>query len=251
MERYQRALEPQPGSTEDRIANCLELGDPELAGDCAHAVVHWAVTRSDGDPIVLCPQVPAGLWRAECWFEAAEATKRKSKQRALELCDRADPFRDDCQQHLWQGQLKAMVDRSGPHGFAQQLAPAQALHDTWAALLPDNPDHSLRFWRRFYQAGLGGMIPLDLAVCEHLPDIHRERCLEAGVAGWLEHLEQANLDPKKNAVICSDAGDSDLMEHFAIIGLPVQALSHPRLELAATEFRQDSCIQLQRGSLHP
>ncbi len=251
MERYEQALTEGPSSIEDKLAACRSLGDPDLAGDCAHAVVHRAVMRSDGDPAVLCPQVPPGLWRAECWFEAAETTARKDKKRAIELCDLAEPFREDCRQHLWQGQLKRMVDRTGPRHFAQQLERAQALHDLWARLLHDDPEQSFRFWRRFYQAGLGGMVPLDLAVCDDLPDLHRERCIDAGSATWIGHLEQAILDPKKERIVCTSAELGDLVQAWAVMGPPVAALSHPRLELAAQEFQQNSCLLLEPGSNQP
>jgi len=251
MERYQQALTNDAGSTQDRLTDCLSMADPDLAGDCALVVVNRAVRGAAGDPLMLCPQLPEGLWRDECWFEMAEISKRKDRAQAVALCDRATLFRDDCRQHLWQGALKKLVDRHGVRGLGQGLERAQAMHDDWATLLNEGDQHSFRFWRRYYQAGLGGMSPLDLTVCDALPDLHRERCLEAGIASWTTHLEDALQDPKKEAIICAAEPSLGLVAQWAEMGPQVHALDHPRLELAAAELQQDSCMRLIRDGPRP
>jgi len=242
MDRYASALVGPAEDAGPRLDECLTLTDPDLAGDCALVVIRHATTNSDGDPELLCPMVPKGIWREECWFEAAELVRRKSKQRAVSYCDRATRFRDDCRQHLWQGQLKRLVNRYGPDGFAEALPEATELHDEWAVLLDEGEDHSYRYWLRFYQAGLGGMHPLDLEVCEGLPDVHRDRCVEAGAQRWAQHLEQALEDPAQTSIICRP-GD-DLVQRWARLGERTHALPHPRLEQEALAFQQANCMQL-------
>ncbi len=248
MENYQAALSEEPGPPEPRIQACLELVDPDLAGDCALKAARRAIRHGHGNAPELCPLLPEGLWRAECWFEAAELAGKRSAPDAIVLCDQAAPFVQDCRQHLWQGELKRLVDETGPSGFGGQLARAQAMHDAWEALLGEGDEFEFRFWRRYYQAGLGGMFPLDLAVCEPLPALQRERCLEAGVASWTERLEQALDKPKSRNLICSTP-PQELDLALARMGPTFDPEPHPRLERATLEIQRDSCAMF--GSAGP
>jgi hypothetical protein len=250
MERYQRALDTPEGDSQARLTACLALADPDLAGDCALAVARAEAPRGDAGVEALCERIPPGLWQAECYFELAEQLRSRDKARAVALCDRSEPFRDDCRQHLWQGELKQLVDRAGPEGFAAQLAQAEAMHDAWATLLGVDAQHSHRFWQHYYQAGLGGMIPLDLGVCEPLPALHRERCLEAGVASFEDNLEQAMRDLSNQDVICSPRRPDLLLEQIAEIGHLGRVIPHPRLEEAVELFQQSSCMRLGPEAWH-
>jgi hypothetical protein len=248
MVRYQHALNTRTGTTEERLAACLALVDPGLAGDCALVVTQEA-TSSGEDPARLCGLVPPGMWQAECFFEQAEALRQRDKPLAVALCQRAGAFAEDCQQHLWQGELKRLVDRGGPDAFGAQLEQAQALFEEWATLLGDDPRYRHNFWLHYYQAGLGGMIPLDLEVCEPLPALHRERCLEAGVASFEAMLEAAMRSLPNQDVICSPRYRERPLEQLGAIGPRGQVLPHPRLEEALEGFRQDSCIRGGPGGL--
>lgn len=250
MEAYQQALNAPTGDAMARLIACLGVEDADLAGDCALAVARAAARQGDAEVEALCGRVPPGRWQAECYFELAEQLRSSDKPRAVALCDRTEPFRDDCRQHLWQGELKQLVNRTGPEGFAAQLELAEAMHDAWAALLGADAQHSHRFWRHYYQAGLGGMIPLDLEVCEPLPALHRERCLEAGVASFEANLELAMRDLRNQDVICSPRRPDLLLVQLGGIGPLGQVLPHPRLEEAVELFQQSSCMRMGPGAWH-
>jgi len=77
------------------MAACLALADGDLAGDCALAVARQASRGAEGEQEAFCPRIPAGPWRDECWFEAAEARRRSDPDQAVALCQRAGAFRED------------------------------------------------------------------------------------------------------------------------------------------------------------
>ncbi len=189
--------------------------------------------------------MPEGLWRDECWFEMAELTARKDVERAIAMCDRAVAFRQDCRQHLWQSKLKRTVDKLGPDHLAEGIAKAERMHDRWAGLLGAGDDFGFRFWRRYYQAALGSMRPLDLAVCGELPDLHSERCLEAGVASWTAHTEVVTRSISGELLLCEPGSGADVLARLASLGPETECVPHPRLEQAAVELRADSCPGLE------
>jgi hypothetical protein len=250
MERYQAALSEEPATATTKLEACGALQDPDLAGDCALKAAHRAIRHGHGEPDDLCPRLPGELWQAECWFEAAELAGRKSAREAIALCDRASPFVEDCRQHLWQDHVKRLVDQRGPDGFGELLPQAQELHDAWELLLGEGAEFEFRFWRRYYQAGLGAMSPLDLEVCEPLPALHRERCLEAAVAGWRERLEQALDRPKTRSLIC-DTPPGRLDAALDRVGQPFEALPHPRLSETSREVQREGCAMFGHGGMEP
>jgi len=137
------------------------------------------------------------------------------------------------------------VDRLGPEGFAELLPKAERIRRRWAARLGDTPELKLRFWARFYQAGLSSMRPLDLQVCEDLDDLARHHCQEAGAASYHTALERAFRDVGAYGVLCSRAPDGQLVAHFNTLGPQTEAQPHALLEEVAREFQDFSCLDLQ------
>lgn len=172
----QRQIQPEPG-----LAACGAISDPDLSGDCALYVVSLEARRRDGQPARWCEAVPAGTWRDECWFVAAEAAKRSHKlDAAAQLCMEAGAFKDDCAQHLWQSEVRALVHRGGPAAFVDALPAAVAVYETWAPKLSETSDFDARFWAKFFQNGFegrGGRV--DLGHCDVLPAPYAERCVAA------------------------------------------------------------------------
>ena len=178
--RYAAVLGDEAAAPADALAACRKISDEALAGDCGLAVAQRAARDPGADPAAWCGSVAGDLWRSECYFQAAEAMRRRrDEERAAELCARAGPFLDDCAQHLWQTEVHQLAPREG--GFGDALPAAQAVYDRWAPRLADTSDLSDRFWRRFYQNGFEGTPSLDPARCDGLPEDHAARCLAAAV----------------------------------------------------------------------
>jgi hypothetical protein len=249
MQRYQAALEDIKGSPRARFETCLGLEHPDLAGDCALAVLQHTRPDRRAGLVELCGGLPEGLWRQECHFILAESIRREDPEEAVALCELSGSFRDDCRQHLWQHDLHGLVTRLGPHGFAMGLEEAQAQHDRWATRLGASPEHSFRFWRHYYEAGFGSMRPLDLGACEALPDLQRERCLEAGVAVFEGSLRAAAKDVAVEAALCAPGPAGVVLERITGLAPELSCRPHPRLEQAAIAFRQDQCMMLAGDDL--
>ena len=214
------------------LGRCRKLGDPALAGDCALVVATRGAEARREPPGTWCASVPDGTWRAECWFQAAEAARRRGgEERAAELCFQAGPFKDDCAQHLWQTQVHTLIraDRSTPD-FVGKLAVAERIYGEWAPHLSESSDLETRFWAKYYQNGFETAGRVDLGWCDGLPEAHLARCVAAAEelvrrelapdldrsGGWagfcaLEHPDSASAaawlrlrpDPRLDAVIAA------------------------------------------------
>lgn len=160
---------------------CARLTDPNLAGDCALTVAQRAANSRKVAPETWCGEVPAGTWRYECWFQAAETARRRGQeQKAAELCRESGPFINDCAQHLWQTRVHTLIRADGRRpDFVGRLGAAQAIYDEWAPLLGEHTDLESRFWSKYYQNGFESVGHVATAWCDGLPEAHHGRCLEA------------------------------------------------------------------------
>ena len=147
-------LAHRPPQVEDDLAACALLSQASLAQDCALQVALFA-SADLGTPLeALCPQVPEGTARQECWFQAAEgAVQRDQDADAARLCTQTGPYEADCALHLWGPQLRPLAAR-------EDLGAAQALHAAWAPLLPG---HDQAFWQHYFEQQAQGRV--DLARC--------------------------------------------------------------------------------------
>jgi hypothetical protein len=164
-DRYRAALaDPAQRSP----SACAALRDPALAGDCGLVVAQRRLESGEA-PEAACASVPAGTYRSECWFVAAEAAAARDLDgRAAALCRRAGALNEDCAQHLWQGALHALTRRPGGDLVAL-TGSAERLHRRWAGLLAWTTDFDARFWAQAFQGAAlsGGFDPARCGVLTH------------------------------------------------------------------------------------
>lgn len=179
---YAHVVADKDGAPAALLDLCAAIGDPVLAGDCSLHVVMVESRRPDGRPSVWCDAVPEGIWRSECWFVSAERQRKADDpEAAAQSCGRAGPFKEDCAQHLWQGDVHRLIHRAGPQAFGPVLPKAHKLHERWAPLVGGWSDFDSRFWAKFYQNGFEGAASfVDLAACDVLDPEDGARCVAAG-----------------------------------------------------------------------
>jgi len=237
---YRQVVSDRRIAPEAGLASCATIRDATLAGDCALHVTSVEARRPEGRPARWCPEVPEGVWRDECWFIAAEqANRSKRAQAAADFCQRSGAFVDDCAQHLWQSEVRALIHRRGSRSFSDALPAAEAVHTRWSPLLASTTDFDARFWAKFFQNGFegqGGFV--DLTHCDAVPKAAlAERCVEAGrqlydrelaprlghagvdlctmapgEEGWstaLLHWLPCRPDPRLDAVVAARVADCD------------------------------------------
>lgn len=199
VDRYTDALALADSDPEAAMSVCRQILDEQLGPECAQ-VVALRAPKSFGGAGRWCPEVPEGIWRDECWFMSAEASRKAGQTRyAAELCLKSGRFVDDCAQHLWQGEVHELIAGLGPQGFADRLPEAEALYQEWAPLLHANTDLSTRFWDKFFGNGFEAQGGVDLAWCEGLA-ARGEACVAAGLA----YLER-DLGPKLSQARSTEA----------------------------------------------
>jgi len=243
---YQQVLTAPAAELGQDQARCGRIDDLDLRGDC---VVTLATRRRDADgppsPELLCATAPVGTWRDECLFVSAEAArKRGQRERAAELCREAGGFKDDCGQHLWQGEVRSAIApsrRGAPQPtYAEALPVAREIYLRWAPLLEDDTDMSERFWRRFYQNGFERHERLDLSACEGLPDDHETRCQQAAVLLMLTRLDtdlrSSGIDP------CT------LRQGVGPAAAALRVVPHPALDEALHQWQTERCTEPAAGA---
>lgn len=197
---YRQALEEGSRSAQERLDICKELSNAPARGDCGSNVVQWAARNKTAEPEALCVQVEEGTWRSECFFQMAEHwRRRKNKNKAAENCAQAGPFKNDCEQHLWQGEVRRLTrprDRAPlrPDEFSSIMPAADRLFAEWNERLgadsDDSSDFDARFWRLVFQQVLETRPGLDLEHCEELEEFHRDHCRRASAHLYLRRLQQ-------------------------------------------------------------
>ncbi len=189
---YVAILEERDLPTAERMARCLAFDDPFLRSDCALVAAELAPRVQGGRVEDWCSDVPRGTWRDECWFMASERARRDGDlDRALELCQRAGPFRTDCRQHLWQLALHHTVPAEGPPGFPVRLAEARKVLAGVSPLVGDDPDFEERFWFRWFQEGFERVPGLGIEACDPLPAPFAARCRPAVADLYRARLDRA------------------------------------------------------------
>lgn len=155
--RYLEVVSDAGMSAAPALARCAEIEDAALRGDCAVVVAGRRAADEAPPPEEICAVAPEGVWRDECHFAAAEALRRAGRRAdAAAQCRAAGGFADDCGQHLWQSEVRAIAAPSRgprPPPFAEALPRARSVYDRWAPHLEEGTDMEQRFWRRFYQNG--------------------------------------------------------------------------------------------------
>ena len=200
MPVYRQALEEGTADAGERLAMCKRLSNAPARGDCGANVVQWAARNKVAEPQSLCLEVEEGTWRYECFFQMAEHWRRKkNKTKAAENCARSGPFKNDCEQHLWQGEVRGLTrprDRAPlePSDFASLMPAADRLFGEWGQILDAQTDPSsdfdARFWRLVFQQILETRSGMDLGVCEPLGVFHRDHCRRASAHLYLRRLQQ-------------------------------------------------------------
>ena len=199
-ELYRQALEEGAADAETRLATCKRLSNAPARGDCGANVVQWAARNKVVDPQSLCLEVEEGTWRSECFFQMAEHWRRKkNKARAAENCAKSGPFKNDCEQHLWQGEVRGLTRPRGkaplePSEFASIMPAADRLYAEWEQILGAQSDPSsdfdARFWRLVFQQVLETRPGVDLSACGPLEAFHRDHCRRASAHLYLRRLQQ-------------------------------------------------------------
>jgi hypothetical protein len=144
---------------------CLALSEPTVQGECALAIALAARNQGAHSLDALCPTVPEGVWRDECWFMDAEYLHAADRDgAAAAACLRAGLFSHECGQHLWEPDLRRLVRSPKRQDMAARLRRADRLYAVWAPRLAGT-DMDWRFWQYFFEA-----------VHELTPGVNLEEC---------------------------------------------------------------------------
>ena len=212
-------------------AACARLEAEGLAGDCALVVAERRLAGPEPAEAVCAP-VPAGRWRDECFFVAAEAAEDAGRDgRAAALCQQAGGFREDCAQHLWQGALYR-VARRPRQPLSVLEAEATPLHDRWAQHLQWTDGFSARFWEHAFQLAFIGA-ELDLDRCEDV-SVSLQAVCQAGAVALLEQ-ELAPALARGGRALCALPARADAL------GPTLPAVSHPALDAVVRSRQQQLC----------
>lgn len=165
---YQAVVAAPSGDVAADLARCATIADADLAGDCA------LVAAADH-----CDQIAPGLWRDECWFQAAEAANRRGDATAaIDACGAAGRFAPECTYHLWRQAAKVASDPDPAVALAA-ITPAREAwlerlgpETVWTGVtLPGEcPDRQVDalFWCVFWTEEMGVVPTPDLRVCDAL-----------------------------------------------------------------------------------
>ncbi len=92
---------------------CTLIEDGDARGDCAsHAATRIGVAERPELAAALCGSLEDARWRGECNFRASEALPLSRLGDALDACERALGFEDECRRHLVQRQAQAAALRA-------------------------------------------------------------------------------------------------------------------------------------------
>ncbi len=199
-----RAGDDLPGA----LDTCLVIRAPDTRGQCFVDLLRE--TGSAGSTGVLCaaterecPRLSQGLWKWECYFIGAEDCMEAGKvKKAAQLCAMAGGLKNDCAQHLWQGEVRRLIHDAGSAGFSERLPRAQALYSQWDDLLGETSDLSDRFWLRFFQNGFEPEPSLRIEACDSLPGSFPKRCREAAARLYEARLRDVVVTPGGRQLLC-------------------------------------------------
>lgn len=186
---YASVLASAGQDPEGELARCAGLADEATRGDCA-AVVAIAAGRRTGDAAAWCDRVPAGKWRDECTFQAAErALTSAGAQDANRLCQDAGQYQADCVIHVWRPQLGRLVNGMGAADFGSRYAAAEQLYQQTVASVGASEGLETMYWLSFFGTGFRASGRVELARCAGLPAEGARRCEQAAAVLVTEPLE--------------------------------------------------------------
>ncbi|MCK6515299.1 hypothetical protein L6R46_09620 [Myxococcota bacterium] len=218
-ERLSRALALPPDAVEEAITLCEGIRDAGSAGACVERVV-IALDGAEKTPGARCDRVPKGVWREECYFQAAEIARRRGDtDLAGSLCARSGPFLNDCGQHLWQSALKALVE--GNDDPAERRERAERLYHVWEPVLGEGSDLSSRFWQRYYQHQLERDPVLSFDLCEAETGDDQVTCRKSVGQLYLGRIRAMVGSPRGPETLCA-LGPQGVVALSAAPGLNVK-----------------------------
>jgi len=175
---YTQVIAELKAEPETAMSRCDGLSDAGTRGDCQLLVARRAVRGPSSVPTEWCDRVNEGLWRHECFFEAAETLRRRGRSEdAAAACLLSGDFVNDCAQHLWQTPVHRLFQGDAT-GFAALYPEALAIYERWVPALSEATDLDQRFWSRFWEQGFLSW-GRDEAHCEGLPAEVLARCTQA------------------------------------------------------------------------
>ena len=165
------------------MAACSAIVDTNTQGEC-----QLKVALNTEDRAAACGEVRKGLYRDECYFLASEGARRKGDiEAAVSLCRGAGVFLPDCQQHLWQGDLRRVM--MGRSSFSARYLLAKEVYCDWSEEVGESEGYEDRFWDKAWNTALAGDKVMNIAPCSELNPTQAERCQKSGA-----HLLAARLD---------------------------------------------------------
>jgi hypothetical protein len=243
---YTQIVQKRPAVAED-LPRCTALADLTLAGDCALSVV-LSLTEQDGTGLHMrCGKVPAGVWRAECRFIAAERARSAGKVKlAIRLCEQTDSFASDCAFHLWQRAMRTLAQRIVLQSMAEQQPKMRSLHSRWFERVGHFSGFSAIYWRKLFRAIWDGVYLIDPDICSQLdPDIEPHCLLGARI--HLDHAIRASLREESwKQHFCAGTAPSVAELKHIPGGFPEldRFGDHPAHQAVLTEFHAQACADL-------
>lgn len=210
------------------MSACGGIGDANSRGEC-----QLKVALNQEDQGMACAQVSVSLYRDECFFMAAEAARRRGAYpAAVTLCADSGVFITDCQQHLWQGELRGVMVGTGP--FTERYGRASKVYCRWEDTLAEAEDFEARYWEMAWNSALAGAPKIDLGPCQDLPPNQRERCEKAGASLLAARLDEVMVHADARQTLCAGA----LPELSLLAYTP-----HPVMDAVVARHRDAVCVQ--------
>ncbi len=237
--------DPSPDPERD-IPRCLQLTDPDFAGDCALTVALRGAQSASQAPDTWCDAIPADPWGFECRFQAAEVLRSNGEtDRAVALCRQAGRFARDCALHLWQKAVHTLARSTEPADLVTVIPSARRMHARWLARVGQYSDFDSLFWRKFFRVVFNSKTRVDVAHCDPLPDDLMKRCQNAVVVILDQALRTAAGKARWRAAFC----DSPSPTLATLVTLPdafdrlTTIAPHPHLDAFIAEFHTPVCTQ--------
>lgn len=161
------------GKLEEGAAECRQVQDPALRGDCISGLMVQVTPR---DPALCEELAPEGLWRQECWFATADDPDAELEVR-WERCGRAGQFAQACYRH----QRLRQSDRLGRRvrtrlGVDERLDQLDAV---FALEPPPNAEEREEAVRGFWRGYHGSHEAVRPTICVELAPTRATDCLDA------------------------------------------------------------------------
>jgi hypothetical protein len=223
------------------LALCNEAG--EQAAECAAAVVRERPEASGAD----CESIPAGGWRAECFFSIAERQARAGDRwGSLRTCAGAGGYHHECLYHGWTFELQSTI-RGGGRAI-EQLDAARDAIAFWSQLQTVAGDPAERIWHDWWYFALNRNRPADLADCARLVGDERRYC-EGGTRQFLQRaitevIQRPRTPPQLKARMCRGgyAVVAEVRPNLFVAHPELDALTLPAIQAACTQDRGEGNV---------